>query len=615
MLLPLFGVVLIAQVSATCYEPSFAHPPPEYDRGHPSLTDAFTHLHDVLTIALGDPKYNSTSISVEVTSSKESLWEFHHTARERNASRPDIPQVNGDALYRIASITKAFTVLGLLKQHAAGNLSLDDTVDKYISELKGPQNGTIPWKDITLRSLASQLSGIPRERMFHHHTIHSFLTGIVAQSDLINTGSVQVPIEEWGLPPVSREGLMTCDEYSDNYHKPCTAEGGWSWYPLNYAPADVNTDLVRSVKTGHPIFAPNQQSTYSNVAFELIALVIANVTNQTYEQYIEDAILKPLKMEKSTFSTPDDSAGVIPLWPHYWDVDEGVQNPTGGLYTSTNDLSKFLRYILTHYNGITHALNWLHPVSNSRDMHSFYGMPWEIFQSDRVLNSRRTIRFVTKGGGLPSYTSLIITIPQYDLGISLLLAGPPDFFSTLLETVSIAVVRAAEEDAIGQLEQGYAGRYIAADPKLNSSLILNVDHRGLVVDQLISNSTDVLQSSLLKYMGRPDNKPWYLLLVPTLLYSDEENQKGEIWRMQVAIERDESEHAVWDDHCITDIEGALYGGIPINQVILWKGQSGLVYDIELAGFRANLTRIFSHPPAVVHLDEEEGTGEEDQMEL
>lgn len=164
MLLPLFGVAFAGLVAATCYESSYAHPAPEYDRDHPILKDALTHLHDVLTIALGDPKYNSTSISVEVTSSKESLWEFHHTARARNASRPDIPHVNGSALYRIASITKAFTVLGLLQQHAAGNLSLDDSVEKYLPELKGPQNGTLPWKDITLRSLSSQLSGIPRER-------------------------------------------------------------------------------------------------------------------------------------------------------------------------------------------------------------------------------------------------------------------------------------------------------------------------------------------------------------------------------------------------------------------------------------------------------------------
>ena len=65
--------------------------------------------------------------------------------------------VDGDSQYRIASITKSFTILGLLYQHALGNLHLDDSIDKYIPELKEPDKGELPWKDITLRSLASQL--------------------------------------------------------------------------------------------------------------------------------------------------------------------------------------------------------------------------------------------------------------------------------------------------------------------------------------------------------------------------------------------------------------------------------------------------------------------------
>jgi hypothetical protein len=337
--------------------------------------------------------------------------------------------------------------------------------------------------------------------------------------------------------------------------------------------------------------------------------VIAKVTNQTYESYINEAIFKPLDMGRSTFSNPPDNEGVIPMQPHYWDVNEGVQNPTGGIFTSSNDMSKFLRHVLNKYNGITHALNWMHPVSPSKDLHSFYGMPWEIFQSDRVLSdSQRAVRFITKGGGLPSYTSQIILIPQYNIGITLLLAGPGDFFDTLRETVSIGMARAAEQIAISALEQSYAGRYIASDPKLNSSLTLKADHRGLVVEEFISNSTNMLQSSLLKSLGRPEDKPWYLLLIPTLLYRDEKNQKGELWRLQVAIERPKGETDVWDDFCITDVEGPWYAGIPINQVVIWKGRSGLVYDIDLEGFRANLIRIFAHGHA-------SSVEEQEQMEL
>lgn len=162
-MLQLFLISVLAVVaSAKCYEPTVAHPLPIYAKDA-LLKHAFAEVDTAIVSAVAAPEFAATSFSVEITSSKESLWSKHHTARDRNASRPDIPEVNGDALYRIASVTKAFTVLGILYQEKAGNISLDDSVDKYITELKEDQKGTLPWKDITLRSLASQLSGIPRD--------------------------------------------------------------------------------------------------------------------------------------------------------------------------------------------------------------------------------------------------------------------------------------------------------------------------------------------------------------------------------------------------------------------------------------------------------------------
>lgn len=159
----LISIFFAAAVSAKCYEPIVAHLLPEYDANSALVQHAFAEISTAVMSAASASEFSATSFSIEVTSSKQTLWSKHHTAIERNSSRPDIPEVNGDALYRIASITKTFTVLGLLYQEKAGNLSLDDPVNKYITELKEPQNGTLPWKDITLRSLASQLSGIPRE--------------------------------------------------------------------------------------------------------------------------------------------------------------------------------------------------------------------------------------------------------------------------------------------------------------------------------------------------------------------------------------------------------------------------------------------------------------------
>lgn len=146
-----------------CYEPSPAFPLPQYSKDSHGIQATFSVIRELLNDSAFLEEYPTSSLSVQVTSSKESLFEFYHTAAERNDSRPGALVVDGDTVFRIASITKAFTTLAVLKQHAAGNLSMDDSVLKYIPELAEDQEGSLPWKDITLRSMASQLSGIPRE--------------------------------------------------------------------------------------------------------------------------------------------------------------------------------------------------------------------------------------------------------------------------------------------------------------------------------------------------------------------------------------------------------------------------------------------------------------------
>jgi CubicO group peptidase (beta-lactamase class C family) len=582
-LVSLAQLTIFGLSAAKCYEPLLAFPPPEYDVEHPILRTAFDHLRALLTIAVDAPEHDRNSFSVEITSSKRSLWSHHHTARERNASRPDIPTVNGDALYRIASVTKAFTVLGIFQQHVVGNLSLDDPVDKFFEGLRAEQKGNIPWKDITLRSLASQLSGIPRE--------FAISDSFRAPPDSPGGGL------SMGLPPLSPEDpdLPDCREYAphDEADTACTGE-----------------DLIKSITTREPLFAPNQQSSYSNLAFELLGLVISNVTNKTYEAYIQDAIFEQLDMSKSTFRTPPDNAGVIPSGQAYWDLDEGVQAPTGGIFTSSSDLSKFMRYVLTHFNAITTSTNWIQPASMSRGMQAYYGMPWEIFYTDRILlNTKRVVRLITKSGDMPGYSSVVITLPEYDLGITILVAGPPGLREKIQELVSTGVVRAAEQLAILQLQERYAGTFISPDPSLNSSVVLTVDHRGLIMKKFISNSTDVPAKVLPGMLGPDRAKTAIYQLVPTLLYQDEKKQEGERWRFVFVEERTDGEHEIFDDMCWEMVDLMLYGGLPFNEVILYRGPNGRVDDLHLTAFRANLTRIIHNVEPGTHADQQ------DSMEL
>lgn len=155
-------VLFVSKTIGGCYDATPAFLFPKYDESQQVLKDAFKSIQQELESIIADGSYNTTSYSIEVTSSEKTLWSSFHTAREQDPARPGAKQVTGRSAYRIASISKVFTVLGILKQQVKGTLHFDDPVDQHLTELKEPQTGTIPWKSITLRSLASQLSGIPR---------------------------------------------------------------------------------------------------------------------------------------------------------------------------------------------------------------------------------------------------------------------------------------------------------------------------------------------------------------------------------------------------------------------------------------------------------------------
>jgi CubicO group peptidase (beta-lactamase class C family) len=71
--------------------------------------------------------------------------------------------VDADTVFRIASMTKSFTAMSILKLRDEGRLSLDDPAERYVPELRSLRYPTTDSPRITVRHLLTHSEGFPED--------------------------------------------------------------------------------------------------------------------------------------------------------------------------------------------------------------------------------------------------------------------------------------------------------------------------------------------------------------------------------------------------------------------------------------------------------------------
>src|SRR5258706_383819 len=89
--------------------------------------------------------------------------ELAHTGVTGYRDLPSKAPVTPDSVFRIASMTKSFTAIAILKLRDEGKLSLEDPAEKYVPEMKALVYPTSDAPKITIRHLLSHAEGFPED--------------------------------------------------------------------------------------------------------------------------------------------------------------------------------------------------------------------------------------------------------------------------------------------------------------------------------------------------------------------------------------------------------------------------------------------------------------------
>jgi CubicO group peptidase (beta-lactamase class C family) len=135
---------------------------------------------------------------------------------------------------------------------------------------------------------------------------------------------------------------------------------------------------------------PGEKDSYSSLNFEILAYLVERISQQPYEQYIENHIFEPLNMSSTSYFLSDLSLSDLAV-PYVWMAGRYVRLPyyedrnagAGGVKSTVIDLSHFL---IIHMNGGTYngarilnntSINEIHRRQyNSSSDDYYFGLGW-----------------------------------------------------------------------------------------------------------------------------------------------------------------------------------------------------------------------------------------------
>jgi CubicO group peptidase (beta-lactamase class C family) len=186
---------------------------------------------------------------------------------------------------------------------------------------------------------------------------------------------------------------------------------------------------VRSLSNQKLIFAPGTDFRYSNMAFEVLGDLIAKVSGESFDDYVQDHILTPLRMKDSTLLVKRTNPKLM-TWGY--ERDKGGQvfpskvypynrmhSPSSNLHSNVEDMARWALANLNHgeldgrriLKRQTYDIMWTpqHKLSDGRAV----GISW-------FLDQYRGQGTVSHGGGDTGYATFLVLLPEKKIAVVLM---------------------------------------------------------------------------------------------------------------------------------------------------------------------------------------------------
>jgi len=300
-------------------------------------------------------------------------------------------------IQNIASISKTFIGVSLMKAVEMKMLKLDDPIDKYLPyDIVNPKH---PNQKITVRNLATHTSSLKDPDDYERAYIFEEKLNL----NLAGLGR-----------GISKEVEEMAQMYNSNVRVPLD-----DFIKSIFHPSGKYYSKKNFLKS-----APGEKFSYSNIGAGMAARIIEIASGKSFQDFTQEYIFDPIGMNNSTWdlakadrnlkSTPYIKTG-MPI-PHY----DLITFADGGLITSIEDLSKYILEMMNCYLGkgklLTKAQAKEMMTPYLPDSKEKYGIFWEISQSGLSIGHN---------GGDPGTMTNMYFIPSMGIAKIMFTNSPP----------------------------------------------------------------------------------------------------------------------------------------------------------------------------------------------